>query len=173
MLRRFILTLLMLSFAPAAARAQTAAGTFTELRAVLKSGQTIVVTDTTGQRIKGSVRDVSASPPALVIDTPARRTFAENAVAEIRATDSWLNGALIGGGIGGGLALWDYLIDPSEPDNGAIFAVAIGLGTAVVAGIDALIGGRVLYRSGPQKRTVTIAPFAAAHRRGLQVLVRF
>jgi hypothetical protein len=170
----FIL-LLILSIVPGAARAQTAATTsFEELRRILKHGHRIVVTDTTGQRVTGKVREVSTSPPSLVIAIPEPRTVRAEAIAEIRTVDCVINGALIGAGIGASLAVWDYLIDPSEPGNGAIFAVAIGLGTAVGAGIDALIDGRrVLYRSGAQKGRVTIAPIATRDRRGLQVVVRF
>ena len=169
----FIL-LLILSAAPSAARAQTAASSFEELRAMLKNGQTIVVTDTTGQRTRGKVRDVSTSPPSLVIAVPTPRTFRAESIAEIRTTDRVMNGALIGASVGTGLAVWDYLIDPSEPGNGAIFAVAIGLGTAIGAGIDALIDGRrILYRASGPKGSLTIAPIAARGRRGVQVAVRF
>ena len=172
-LRPFIV-LLILGITPGAARAQTPATSFEELRRILKNGQTIVVTDTSGQRIKGKVRDVSTSPPSLEIAGPAPRTFQAAAVAEIRATDRVLNGALIGAGVGTGLALWDYLIDPSEPGNGIIFGVAIGLGTAIGAGIDALLDGRrVLYRPGGPKPSLTIAPISARDRRGVQVGIRF
>ena len=171
---RTFVVVLILSLAPGAARAQTAATSFEELRRMLKNGQTIVVTDTSGQRTTGKVRDVSTSPPSLVIAVPGPRTFHADSVAEIRTTDRLLNGALIGAGVGTGLAVWDYLIDPSEPGNGAIFAVAIGLGTAIGAGIDALIDGRrVVYRPGGQKRSLAIAPIAARDRRGVQVAVRF
>jgi len=160
---RILLLILALSLAPRAARAQTTVTSLADLRQVLKNGQTIVVTDASGQRFKGKLRDVSTSPPSLVILTPGPRTFPEGSIAEIRTTDSVLNGALIGGAIGTGLAVWDYLIDPSEPGNGPIFAVAIGLGTAIGAGIDALIDGR----------RVTIAPIGGRDRRGVQVSVRF
>ena len=172
--RTLILLLLLGMAAPGAAHAQTVATSFEELRRILKNGQTIVVTDTAGQRITGKVREVSTSPPSLGIDGPQPRTFRADSVAEIRTTDRVLNGALIGAGVGTGLALWDYLIDPSEPGNGAIFAVAIGLGTAMGAGIDALIDRRrILYRSGGQKGRLTIAPIAARDRRGVHVTVRF
>ena len=147
---------------------------FEELRLSLKNGQTIVVTDTNGQRTKGKVRDVSTSPPSLAIVGPTPLTFPAGSIAEVRITDSLLNGALIGAGIGTGLAVWDYLIDPSEPGDGAVFAVAIDLGTAIGAGLDALVDGRrVLYRSGHQKRSLRIAPIHARNRRGGQVAVRF
>ena len=164
----------LLGVLPSAARAQTPSASFDDLRAILKDGQTVVVTDTAGQRIKGKLRDVSSSPPSLVLAGPAPRTFPASSIAEVRKTEGVLNGALIGAGIGTGLALWDYLIDPSEPGNGVIFVVSIGLGTAIGAGIDALRdGGRVVYRSGMPKRSVTFVPIAQRGRRGVQVSVRF
>ena len=72
------------------------------------------------------------------------------------------------------LATWDYLIDPSEPGNAAIFAVAIGGGAAIGAGLDRVIaGGRVLYRSRPQRLSLRISPFAHRDCQGVLVSVRF
>jgi hypothetical protein len=102
-------------------------------------------------------------------------TFAQGTVTEIRATDPLVNGALIGAAIGTGLAMWDYLIDPSEPGNAAIFTAAIGLGTALGAGIDALTKkrGKVLYASPRQNTGVTISPLLGKDRQGVLVYVRF
>jgi hypothetical protein len=134
---------------PGDVQAQTVARSFEELQPILKVGQTVVVTDDSGRQTKGRLTDLS--PSALVVSTPIKRTFAEGTVAEIRFSDSLSNGMLIGAAIGAGFATWDYLIDPSEPGNAAIFAVAIGMGTAIGAGIDALHkGGKVLYVS-PQR----------------------
>jgi hypothetical protein len=159
--------------APSPAPAQTVANSFEELRQVLKKGQTVVVTDASGQRTKGKVADVS--PSSLVVLIPEARTFTEGIVTEIRATDPLSNGALIGAAIGTGLAMWDYLIDPSEPGNAVVFTVAIGLGTAVGAGIDALVnrGGKVLYASPRQTRRLMISPVLGKDRQGALVSVRF
>jgi len=159
--------------APSPALAQTVANSFEELRQVLKKGQTVVVTDASGQRTKGKVADVS--PSSLVIFIPEARTFAEGTVTEIRATDPLSNGALIGAAIGMGLAMWDYLIDPSEPGNAAVFTVAIGLGTAVGTAIDALVnrGGKILYGSPRQTRRLMISPVLGKDRQGVLVSVRF
>ena len=158
---------------PSPAPAQTPATSFAELRKILRDGETVIVTDTSGQRSKGRVTGVALSPPALEITAPKARTFPESSVTEIRATDGLRNGALLGGSIGLGFAIWDYLIDPSEPGNAIVFTVAIGMGTAIGAGIDALIGGRVLYRPHPPRRSLTISPLATRARQGLVVSVRF
>lgn len=159
--------------APSPARAQTVARSFDELRQVLKRGQTVVVTDASGERTKGKVADVS--PSSLVVLIPEARTFAEDTVTEIRTTDPLWNGALIGAAVGTGLATWDYLIDPSEPGNAAIFAVAIGLGTSVGVAIDALVNrrGRAVYASPRQTRRLTISPVFGRNRKSALVSVRF
>jgi len=163
----------LLTLTPAAARAQAVASSFDELRQMLKPGQTVVVTDTAGRRTKGKLAEVSLSPPALRLLVPTGQTFDEQWVREVRSTDALTNGALIGGAIGLGLAIWDYLIDPSEPGNAAIFTVAIGAGTAIGAGIDALNGRRLLYRAPRQTRRVALIPLASKHRQGVLVGVMF
>ena len=162
---------LFVILAPSPAPAQTVANSFEELRQVLKKGQTVVVTDPSGQRTKGRVAEVT--PSSLVLFIPERRIFAEPTVTEIRTTDPLSNGALIGAAVGTGFATWDYLIDPSEPGNAAIFTFAIGLGTAVGAGIDALVGRRILYTPRRQTRRVMFSPLLEKDRHGAMVSVRF
>ena len=138
------------------ARAQTVSSSFEELRQSLKNGQKIVVTDTSGRRTR---------------EKWGTRALTEDTVREIRVIDPLWNGAVLGATIGAGLATWDYLIDPSEPGNGIIFTVSIGLGTAIGAGVDALIGrgGKIVYAS----RRVTISPILGKDRQGALVSVRF
>jgi hypothetical protein len=169
-----IIICLLFTFAPSQAPAQTTASSFDELRQTLKKGQTIVITGADGRRIKGKIGDLSASPPALLLLAPDGRTLGEDAISEIRATDGVLNGTLIGAGVGFGLAMWDYLVDPSEPDNAVIFSVAIGAGAAIGAGLDALIGrGKVLYRRRQRASRLTVAPLASRNRQGVVVSLRF
>jgi len=139
----------------------------------LKKGQTVLVTDNTGRETKGQVADVSGD--FLTLGTSAKQSFARETITTVRRTDSLKNGALIGAGIGAGFAMWDYLIDPSEPGNAVVFTVAIGLGSAIGAGIDALVnrGGKTIYTSPRQPRHVTIAPVLGKDRQGALVSVRF
>jgi hypothetical protein len=169
----WITAAVFLILAPTGAPAQTVASSFEELRQVLKKGQSVVVTDASGQRTRGKVGDVT--PSTLVVFIPGARTFDQDIITEIRAPDPLWNGALLGAGIGTGFALWDYLIDPSEPGNGAIFTVAIGLGAAIGAGIDALLnkGGKVVYASPRRTRHVVLSPFLGKDRQGAMVSVRF
>lgn len=171
--RLWTLLAVFVILAPSPAPAQTVAGSFEELRQVLKKGQTVVVTDASGQRIRGKVGDVS--PSSITVLIPDARTFGEGTVAEVRRANSWKKGALIGAGVGAGLAIWDYRIDPSEPGNAAITAVAVGLGTAIGAGIDALVnrGGKVLYRPRQRTPTMAISPLGRRGQQGVLVSVRF
>ena len=155
------------------ASGQTVATSFEELERILRTGQTIEVVDAGGQRTRGKIADLAGA--SLVILVPATRTFTEADVVEIRAIDRLWNGALVGAAIGAGLATWDYLIDPSEPGNAAVYAIAIGLGTAIGAGIDTLVnrGGRRLYAAPPQRRTPLISLVLGNHRRAALVSVRF
>ena len=159
---------------PGVVHAQAPAHSFEQLRQALTIGQTIVVTDTTGQRTKGTLAEVIAVPPSLTIVGRGRRTFPADAVLEIRRPDGLWNGALIGAGVGIGLATWDYVIDPSEPGNAAVFGVSIGVGAAIGAGIDALRrGGQLLYRSGPLTTRFSVSPIVARRAQGLVLTAHF
>jgi hypothetical protein len=157
----------VIAFVPGKARAQAVAQSFDELQHSLRVGQRIVVIDDNGRTIKGTVRDWS--PASITVGTA---TFDESAIRELRVSDRLWNGALIGAAIGTGFATWDYAIDPSEPGNAAIFTVAIGLGSAIGAGIDALVTGKVLYRP-RQKASIAVLPLLGTMRRGALVAVRF
>ena len=147
----FILALTVL---PGGARAQTVDPHGWPRVVALAPGTRIVVTLNTGEKRVGDCQRATADGVTIVRpkegQQPAREeTLPMSLIASVAtATDPLSNGALIGAGIGTGLATWDYLIDPSEPGNAAVFIAAIGLGTAIGAGIDALVnrGGKVLYR---------------------------
>jgi hypothetical protein len=151
---------------PASARAQPVARSFEELQRALKVGQTVVVTDESGGKAKGLVEELTAL--SLTIGT---RKFTEGRVTEIRMADSLWSGVLIGAAIGAGLAAWDYAIDPSEPGNAAISAVAISAGAAIGAGIDALNSGKLLYAS--PRRAVGMSLLVTGKHKGVAVSLRF
>ena len=163
--------------APSPAPAQTVASSFEELRQVLKKGQTVVVTDASGQQTKGKVADLS--PSSLVVLIPDARTFAEGTVTEIRGPDTLRSGAMTGLGVGAGAGLAMVAAMCADgPDCGPsvqVVGIAAGIGAAIGAGIDALLSnrGRVLYRSHQQTFSLTISPLAAQHRQGLLASVRF
>ena len=155
---------------PGSAGAQTAAHSFEELQRMLKVRQTVVVTDASDQEVKGRVDRLSTTSL-----TVGGRTFTDTDIREIRLPDPLWNGILIAAAIGAGLATWDYMIDPSEPGNAVIFTVAIGLGTAIGAGMDALRvkGGRLLYAAPRQTADIRLLPLLDSNRKGALVRIRF
>ncbi len=173
-LARFGGLVVAVALLPGVSRAQEIA-TFEDLQRTLTKGQTVLVIDDTGLKIRGKVEELSPSSLIVVTKGPARRTFVESTVSEIRRPDSKVNGALIGAGVGAGLALWDYLIDPSEPGNGVITVVSVGLGAAIGAGIDALVNksGKVLYRSPHHAVKLRLTPLLERDRQGVSISVRF
>jgi len=60
---------------PAATEAQELAGSFEQLRVLVKTGDTVRVTDGSGQDVRGSIVDLSASALSLRVNGE-RRTFA-------------------------------------------------------------------------------------------------
>jgi hypothetical protein len=127
--------------------------------------------------MKGEVAKVSSS--SLILLVPGVRTFGATSVSEIRRTDSIKNGALIGLIIGAGVGIAGIAAMCADgPDCGpslAFGAMTMGIGTAVGAGIDALvgIGGRVLYRSPQGTGRVRFSPFSGEDVKGLAVSVSF
>jgi hypothetical protein len=176
--------LVALTLLPGGARAQTAEPTEGDWQMTdgLAAGTRIVVTLTTGEKRTGDFRRATADAVTIAVRPQERgehvreETLPKTRIATVvTAADPVWNGALIGAGIGTGLATWDYLIDPSEPGNAAIFAVAIGLGTATGAGIDALLNrrGKVLYPSPRHAAGVTVSPLLGKDRQGVLVSIRF
>jgi hypothetical protein len=111
--------------------------------------------------------------PRKVEEQVSQETLPKAPIATAR--DPLWNGALIGAGIGAGFAMWDYLIDPSEPGNGVIFATGIGLGAAIGAGIDALLNkrGKVVSAVPRQTTGVTVSPAFGEDQQGVLVSIRF
>ena len=163
-----------------AAEAQELAGTFDQLRVLVKPGDTLTVIDVAGQRVRGKVVSLSNSALNLTISgTPRQFLTTDVNTIEKRGPDSLKNGALIGLAIGGGIGTVGMLALVSTDDNpGAIAIVGAlmygGIGAGIGAGFDALIeGDRVIYaRSGSGAR-LTIAPIVSRDRKGARVSLRF
>lgn len=153
-----IVALLLLISVPA--EAQQIAGTFDQLRVLIKQGDTLTITDGAGQRMQGKLSELSTS--SLVLDVSgALRQFQESDVNTIerRGPDSLKNGALIGLGIGGALGALAIAAAASEGETAfGVIAAALysGIGAGIGVGIDALVEGRrVIYAGSPtRKRSV-------------------
>ena len=92
------------SWLPQPAEAQELAGTFDQLRVLVKPGDTLTVVDDAGQRVRGKVVSLSNSVLNLTVSgTPRQFLSTDVNTIEKRGADSLKNGALIGLAVGGGI----------------------------------------------------------------------
>jgi len=162
----------------ASAEAQQFAGTFDQLRVLVKPGDMLTITDGSGQRMQGKLTQLSAS--SLMLDVSgALRQFQESDVDTIekRGPDSLRNGALIGLGIAGGLGTLAIASVATGEEAGIVAVAALlyaGIGAGIGAGIDALIEGRrVIYAGSTSRRmTLNVSPILGRQQKGVMVLVR-
>ncbi len=163
------------------AEAQELAGTFDQLRVLVKAGDTLTVTDQAGQRVRGKVVSLSNSVLNLTVSGTPRQFLSTdvNTIAK-RGPDSLKNGALIGLAIGGGIGTVGMLALVAMDDNpGALAIVGAliygGIGAGIGTGFDALIeGDRTIFaRSRSAGATFTIAPILSRDRKGARVSLRF
>jgi len=159
------------------AHAQSIASSFDELRQLVKVGETVVVTGADGRETKGRIEGLTAS--TLVVRAPELRAFAEGDVTRIRRSDSVWNGALIGAGAGGAIALWG--IGTTRGTSDAFYGWAyVGSWLAPAAGavagafIDRSIGGASVFVVPSFRRaSVSVSPLIGARGRGAAVSIRY
>src|SRR5688572_11443584 len=162
--RRLAALVLAVALVPSVAGAQAIARSFGELQQIVKIGQTVFVTDTGGRQTRGKIAVLT--PSSLVLLTPETLTFLEGSVTDIRRTDRWWKGAVIGLGVGilpglaagaAGCAEYNYPGCVWGPIYGMLSVG--GISAAVGMGIDAAVKkvGRVVYLS-PQLAVTVVAP---------------
>ncbi len=177
--RPAVLCLLVMTLA-SRAEAQGIAASFSQLRLLVRSGDTITVTDTTGREVTGKIVELSASSLGLLVGG-TRRELTEPDVTTIRQrrSDSLANGAVWGLGVGSGLAAAAIALSRGgDMEAGwAVLAVAVygSIGVGIGVGVDALITRpQVIYeRPSPSRATVTVSPVLTGERKGVFVSMRF
>lgn len=114
------------------------------------------------------------SPTGLTA-VPEKRAFAQDAIAEICASDDpWWDGMLIGAGIGMSPLLFGAGVDSSEQATlGSITTLSVGVGATIGALLDASRGRKLLYYAPQQTRGVTFSPILAKDRQGVLVAIGF
>jgi hypothetical protein len=131
------------------------AQSFEQLKVLVKPGDRIYVTDSTGTVTKGRITALSTSTLTLLANKNSRE-LSEKDISRIRQWrhDSLKNGALIGMGVGVGLGALgtaafcgDSWYDCNAGEVIGLVAVYAGIGTAIGVGIDALI---------PSKQTIYV-----------------
>ena len=169
--------------------AQDATPTFDELQHLLKIGQAVVVTDSSGQTVKGSV--VSLSPSSITLDLEdgmefpnGRRTMEESAVQRLARRDPVTEGLLLGLAAGVG-ATWGgvrYTCGPPGYDDecmanawGVLALAFIPAGMVAGALIDRLIGNGAVYLAPGAKaaKAIAVAPWITKGRAGMSMSVAF
>jgi hypothetical protein len=160
--------LLMLTAAPRVVTGQEVAGSFEQLRVLVKAGDKVRVTDATGRETTGKIADLSPTALALLVDGQRREILEQ-----------------VGFGIGAGLGLLFASQVASEYDEvgvGEVAAISLlygALGTAVGVGIDALISREQVIYAAPARAVaaapggVKLRPLFTRARRGVVVSIGF
>ena len=136
------------------AAGQEVAGSFDQLRVLVKPGDTITVSDDGGREMTGTIANLSSSSVALLVGDQ-RRDLQANQIAIIRQrrSDPLANGAKWGFGVGATIGLLTGIGLASGYDAGndsalIVFGTLIygGLGAGIGTGVDAMISGnQVIY----------------------------
>ena len=174
MLTRVFLASLLLSLFVADGEAQELAGSFEQLRVLVKKGDTVSVVDRAGKEVRGPISGLSSSSLAIAV-AGNQQTFLESDIDAIRQRrpDSPANGAKWGLAIGAGLGLLAGIDLSSGYHDGAIALIPVlalaygGIGAGVGAGLDALVSSdQVIFARGGStaKATVAAHPEDRSHR---------
>lgn len=147
----------------------------------VRSGDTVWMTETNGALSRGVVLGVEPSAVRVAVDGREQRRELGDLREMWRDGDSLRNGIAwgalsgLGAGLGVGVGLFaEYggeVRDHAGP-VAAIFALCVGGGVGIGAGIDALVRGRTLVYRAPAGR-VTLLPSVTGRSRGLLMSVRF
>jgi hypothetical protein len=162
------------------AQAQELASSFDQLRVLVKVGDRLTVTDTSGQIATGRLMRLAGTSLEVEVDGVAQ-LVAQDRVSTIRLRqpDSLANGAKIGFAIGAGLgALVGVAIANDFGSPGAIPGIILvygAMGAGIGVGCDGLVSGnRVIFsRPTPQAAGLRAAPIVGSGRRGVQLTVGF
>jgi hypothetical protein len=180
--------------APHQANAQVVATSFEELRAIVKPGDTVLVTEANGRKTRARLGELTPSSLEILVrktGPDGRETFvpqsrlAERDVRQIQIDrgDSVLNGTLIGLAVVGGPWLlacnpatdWCYYNDGANLYRG-LALITSGIAAGIGALIDAGIRERVLvYYQTPARGSsgIAVSPFASKSAAGMQLTWRF
>jgi hypothetical protein len=157
------------------------AGSFDQLRMLVKPGDTVLVNDLSGRSLRGRIVNLSSS--SLRIDANGiLHDFAQSDVREILQyrRDPLSNGATIGALIGAGFAT-AFVITFCR-DDGCSTGVAVwvvgaytGIGAGAGVGVDALIvREKTIFRPAmPGSARLRLEPLISRRTKGLAVVLSF
>ena len=173
---RIRIALLTLTIVPlwSPAWAQTDAD---RIRALVKDGQKVVITDDQGRVVRGRISSIHANGLQLVADGRTTDVGYPDIVRIDHPPDMLWDGALNGLGVGAGFGLIAVALNgckgffgcPTLGEYVVVSSFTGGLGSAIGLGIDALIRrDREIYRRGVRR---TLAPVVAPGLRAAVVSV--
>jgi hypothetical protein len=161
--------------------AQELAGSFEQLRVLVKPGDTVSVLDRAGQEVRGTISELSSSALALTV-AGNRRRFLEGDIDAIRkrGPDSLANGAKWGLAAGAGLGLLAGISLAAEYDEGAEPTSPCSRSPTArwapvpARGIDALVSSdRVIFARRDTVSKLTVGPMLRRGRTGFLASLRF
>ena len=164
-------------------QAQEVASSLEQLRLLLKPGDTVTVTDTSGQEVTGTIAHLSSASLRLIVNG-ARRDVAEAEVRLIRRNEhaSLVTGAKWGFGIGAAVGLVGVLATGCcNQDAGGpwLIPLAVGLYGGIGSGIGVATSAsirtqHVVYvKPGASSAKLTLTPLMIPRRQGLLLSVGF
>jgi hypothetical protein len=172
---------LLLILSGATSDAQELAGSFEQLRVLVKPGDTVRVTDSRGQELRGRLTDLTSSALTLQVSGD-RRTLLEGDVTAVhqRRNDSLADGAKWGFAIGAGLGVLGGITIVREYDDGSAALIPIlgliygSIGAGAGAGIDAMSPSeQPIYARRRASSKVTLRPLLTANRKGVLASLTF
>jgi len=177
---RVLFAAALLTLVVTGADAQQLAGSFDQLRVLVKPGEKVRVIDLSGQEVRGTVAELSSSSLAIVV-AGEQRLFVESDIDTIRARrgDPLTNGARWGLAVGGGFGLLVGISFAAEVGGSGVVIPIFGLlygglGAGVGAGVDALISGdHVIFASGRSSSKLSVRPILTPGRAGVRASVTF
>jgi hypothetical protein len=179
MAARILVMAVMLAVLGVAADAQELASDLSQVRGLVKPGDTLTITDTAGQRVQGTLAQLDATGIVLELPDKQRRLFDGAMLATVERPDSKKNGALIGFATGGvlGAVQGAVLVGAyGEPGSSYASAAALalvygGIGAAIGPGIDAIVKGHTTIYA-KSKITVSVAPVFNRQQKGVLLTLR-
>ena len=157
------------------------ARSFEQLKLLVKPGDRVFVTDSTGREVTGKVEALSSTSLRLMTKD-ATRDLTESDVFKMRQWrhDSLKNGAIIGASAGLGLSLIGVAAYCGGNGCGgeAVAAIVLytGMGAAIGVGLDALIPAKQIVFIGGTRTSLSrlkVKPILGNSRKGIGVSMSF
>jgi hypothetical protein len=174
----------LLTLMPRLALAQQPVRSFAELQSILKIGDAVRVTDSSGKITQGRIGGVSMSSLSLVVDG-RQQELPEAEIREVkrRRPDLWWNGALIGAAIGAtvGAVAKERNCGSTDCGEGGLvdpgfYVFGAGIGAGAGALVDLSIRRFDTLYSSPSTASVrrfSLSPILSRDTKGVQLSVTF